>query len=488
MVGALIIAACGHDWDAFDPRGGDTGTGMAGPGGMGPGAGAAGGSSPGVGGGGQGGEGGTPATGEVLWGRALTDDADDTPPPAVAVDGSGNVFVAGTFEGELKLDGVVVLTSEGERDAYVLKLDPSGALLWGRRIGGAGEQRAYGVAVDSQGGAILTGTYRGELGFETMELDGSMDHDMFLVRMNAAGEFVCPWTVGGAGEQLGSAVAAHGNDAVVAGMFFNTIELGAGDLTSQGDRDLFVARLDAQCNEVWSRVAGSADADYAWSVAVSGAGRVFLGVDSPGVLNLGSGSPPAAGEDDAIVAAFGPDGAPLWTQRYGDADAQWAPRLSTDPSGNVIGAGSLWGRMSVGSTTLESAGGPDIYVFKLDPDGQPQWARRFGDAMDQHAFATATDATGAVLVVGGLSGEVDFGGGPLVSAGSRDLLVLKLDRDGNHVWSRHAGDANFQEGTSVAVDASGHVVVGGGFSGTMVLGQTLVSTSGADAFVARLAP
>ncbi|EYF06974.1 Hypothetical protein CAP_1233 [Chondromyces apiculatus DSM 436] len=421
---------------------------------------------------------------------ALTDDDVDTPAPAVAVDSAGNVFVAGTFRGELRGDGELLMTSLGERDAYVLKLGPTGGLLWTARLGGPGDQRIYGVAVDAAEGVFITGEYKGELAFGSEVLSSPETTNMFVARLDASGAPLCAREHGDAdGDQFGIDVAAVGNGAVVVGMYFGTIELGGTTYGNAGDRDTFIARFDAQCEVVWSHAYGSTGADFGWSVAATAGGRVALGMDSPGTLDLGGGELPGDDtDDDALLASLGPSGEYLWGKRLGDGDSQWAPRVSFDLAGNVLAAGSLWGQMDLGVDVLTSAGGPDVYVLKIDGAGTPLWGRRYGDGLEQHAFKTAVDASGAVLVTGGMQGTVDFGGGSRASAGNMDLFVLKLDGDGQHLWSLHAGDAAEQVGTGLAVAGSGAAVVSGYFSGTMDLGKQLVSTSGVDGFVARLAP
>jgi hypothetical protein len=102
----------------------------------------------------------------------------------------------------------------------------------------------------------------------------------------------------------------------------------------------------------------------------------------------------------------------------------------------------------------------------------------------------AVDANGDVVVTGVFFDTVDFGGGPLTSAGNGDIFVAKYSAsDGSHLWSRRFGGTSFEEGSGVAVDANGDVVVTGRFHGTVDFGGGPLTSAGiADIFLLRLRP
>jgi hypothetical protein len=101
----------------------------------------------------------------------------------------------------------------------------------------------------------------------------------------------------------------------------------------------------------------------------------------------------------------------------------------------------------------------------------------------------ATDSTGQVAVVGVFADSIDFGGGPVVSAGSYDVFVAKLDADGEHLWSQRFGDAIEQRGSDIAMDDDGNVVVTGNFYSTIDFGGGILTSAGwNDVFVVKLAP
>lgn len=196
----------------------------------------------------------------------------------------------------------------------------------------------------------------------------------------------------------------------------------------------------------------------------------------------------------------GGDGASIWTKPFGSV-------VATSETGDVVVSGTFTGSLALDGTVLTSAGGSDVFVARLDADGNVQRAVALGgsgdetvtslivdhagraivsgqglgtvalDASDATAFrvdyfgALATDAANDVLVAGALEGSVDFGGGALTSAGGKDVFVVKLDEAGDHQWSVRFGDVGAdQRAQAIASDFEGNVVIAGVFDGSLDFG------------------
>ena len=126
----------------------------------------------------------------------------------------------------------------------------------------------------------------------------------------------------------------------------------------------------------------------------------------------------------------------------------------------------------------------------MDSSQNPVFSRSFGDDSDQVGLSIAADTSGNLLLTGFFRGAVDFGDGPIASAGASDILLAKLDASGNPLWSKRFGDAaTDQAGKSVAFDKFGNALLAGNFYGTVDFGNgPLVSAGGNDIFVAKFTP
>jgi hypothetical protein len=254
---------------------------------------------------------------------------------------------------------------------------------------------------------------------------------------------------------------------------------------------------DEDCNGVsnehcaaWAKRFGNSASQHGFAVAVDAQDNVIFTGDMGGNANFGGGTLTSGGGLDIFVAKLDTDGNHLWSRRYGDAAAQTARAVAVDPSGNVIVAGGFEGELAIGAPALSltSAGLDDIFVIKLDPLGSPLWSKRFGSAADQNAYAVAVGADGSIVVTGEFAGTVDFGGGPLTSAELLDGFVVKLAADGSHLWSRRFGGPDNDVGFAVTTDAASDVYVTGRFAESFDLsGSPVADGGGTDGFIAKLA-
>ncbi|MBI4702896.1 MAG: SBBP repeat-containing protein [Deltaproteobacteria bacterium] len=274
------------------------------------------------------------------------------------------------------------------------------------------------------------------------------------------------------------------------GYFDGTVDFGGGPLASTGFADVFVAKLDSSGNHVWSRRFGNASkSQYGDAIAADGSGNVLVTGHFWGTVDFGGGPLTSAGELDTFVAKLDSSGGHLWSKRFGDATYQYGGAVAADGSGNALVTGNFSGTVDFGGGPLTSDDvTTDIFVAKLDSSGGHIWSKSFGDVNSQAAVAIATDAWGNALVTGTFNGTVDFGGGPLTCAwGGLDVFVAKLDSSGGHIWSKHFGDVSDQYGVDVATDGSGNALVLGEFRGTVDFGgEPLTSAGDFDIFLAKL--
>ncbi|MBU2009690.1 MAG: SBBP repeat-containing protein [Chloroflexi bacterium] len=217
--------------------------------------------------------------GAELWTRQFGSTATDRA-NVVAVDGSGNIIVAGYTYGTLPGQ-----TSAGLEDAFVRKFSPEGAELWTHQFGSTDSDRAFGVAADGSGNIFVAGYTWGTLPGQTHA--GSWD--AFVRKLSPAGAELWTHQFGTslADEAFGIAVDKTGN-AFVAGITEGTLP----GQTSAGAHDAFVRKLSPSGAELWTRQFGTSQSDPVTSVAVDGSGNIIVVGHTygafPGQTNAGS--------------------------------------------------------------------------------------------------------------------------------------------------------------------------------------------------------
>jgi hypothetical protein len=374
---------------------------------------------------------------------------------------------------------------------FVAAFDGWGAHLWHTFNGvlSASDSLVYptGFAVEPSGYSIIAGVLQGSAVFSvdngSVNLTSAGGQDIFLAKVDPGGHFTWIKQFGDSSDyqQPTSVAVDHSGNVWMTGIFRGSVNFGGNTLVSKGNIDAFVAKLDPNGSHLWSKSFGTPSSDAPHDIAVDKSDNLILLIGTAGPIDFGGGS--IAG--GLAIVKFDPSGGHLWSRSTPVAgNANYIVR--TDPMGNIVLGGDFTFTLDFGGGPMTTAGGQDIFVSKLDPTGKHLWSRQFGDAQDQAGWALAVDASGSIVITGGISGTASFGGGALTSAGHNDVFVAKLDSAGHHLWSRSYGNFDEQHGTSVIADAAGDVFVAGNFQGGIDFGGGLLTTSNTDGFLARM--
>jgi Beta-propeller repeat len=244
---------------------------------------------------------------------------------------------------------------------------------------------------------------------------------------------------------------------------------------------LFTKAQSSPQHMAWTRGIGGPSQDYGNSISVDNAGNVLttgsfsdsMDVDpGPGVYKLISN-----GGIDIYLQKQDKSGHLLWATSFGDITDDYDNAVTTDASGSVYVTGSFTGTIDAdpGPAVFNlTSQGTDIFIIKLDTDGNFLWGINVGGPDSDIPYAITTDAAGHVYVTGSFqSTNVDFDPGPsiylLSTEGQFEEFILKLDTDGNFLWAYQplSGNGDFSVGYSVSVDAAGNVYTTGAFNGTV---------------------
>lgn len=408
---------------------------------------------------------------------------------ALAVDAAGAAIVAGFYRGSVSFGGGP-LVSSGTNDVFIAKIDGDGKHLWSHRAGGTGDDRAWDAATDAAGNVVIAGFFSNTIDFGGGPLVSTGSWDIFVVKLDSAGHHLWSKRFGDSGQQEAHTVAvdAAGN-IVLGGMFWGAIDFGGGALTSAGGTDMFVAKLDAAGNHVWSKRFGDTRQQDTRAVAVDASGGVFVTGACAGSVDLGGGTLAAIGESDAFLLSLDASGAHQWSKRWGRGNSYTSgASMAVDVAGNVVMAGYQGGPTDLGTGALPSKGMLDVIVGKFSPTGAPIFTRSLGSASNDGVASVATDGSGNVLLTGYTEGAIDLGNGPIPHVGGRNTFIAKLGPSGAPLWGATYGTS--ATGAGIAADAMGNVLAAGYFTGSIEFGAVpLTSASfGDEVYLAKLSP
>ena len=414
--------------------------------------------------------------GEFMWAKSMGG-TNYTMGLSLAIDGFGNTYTTGNFSGITDFDpgpGVTNLTSQSQGDIFVSKMDRNGRFVWAKAMSGNSYSSGNGIALDRSGNVYITGHFMG-----TVDFDPGPDiynktsegiRDIFVSKLNSNGDFVWVKTMGGTSsdEGLGIVVDTSG-EIYTTGYFALTADFDPGpevyNLTSAGSYDAFVSKLDGNGNFIWAAKAGSTWADSGTDIAVDASGNVYT-----------TGSITPLGESEYIfVTKQDSSGDRTWAKIMGGTGYAAAYGIAVDPPGNVYTTGYFSETVDFdpggGVANISSLGPEDIFISKLDSNGEYVWAKNMGGTSSDYGNSIAIDNLGFVYITGGFEDTLYFFPESLIpnltSEGIRDIFVSKLDSDGSFVWAKAVGGTLDDGANDIAIGQLSSVHTTGWFKGTV---------------------
>jgi subtilisin-like proprotein convertase family protein len=434
---------------------------------------------------------------------------------AVTADAAGNIFETGNFEGTLDFDpgpGVYNLTSGGSCDVFVAKYSPSGALIWARRLGGANAEYGRGIVVAADGSVYTTGNFNGSADFDpgsgTYNLTSAGLSEIFVSKLDSAGNFVWARRQGGSGTDAGENIALASDGSIcITGTFQGTADFdpaasGTYNLTSVGNYDVFITKLDSAGNFVWACGTGGTNYDYATGIAVASDGSVYATGYYQDTVDFdpGTGSFPltSVGGRDFFVLKLNSTGSFVWAKSMGGTGSDTCLDIALGPDGGVYTTGYFSGTADFdpgpGTFNLSGTG---AFISKLDSQGNFVWARELGGTSSTTAEAIAVTADGYVYTTGYFYETADFDPGVgtfnLQSAGNSDIFISKLDSSGTFFGARSMGGTGSDIGYAIAITTGGSSVITGYFEVTADFDPSLgiynlTSAGSRDRVLAKILP
>lgn len=418
---------------------------------------------------------------------------------SVATDGNGFIYCAGATEGSLgEPNGGAPYT----RDAFIIKLDKDGNLIWATQLGAntkapggdnSGSERCESVAVDASGNVYCGGYTNGSLG--APNLGGE---DAFIVKLNSSGELQWLKQFGTSEDDFCKSIKVDNSGNIYCGG--ETY----GDLAEPngGNEDIFLIKLDTNGNSLWMRQFGditkfgdTSGSDLCYSIDLDSQGNVYCAGETDGDFAE------TADGWDALVLKVSKDGVPVWATHFGTttkgpngdtSDAQTLTGIDVTTSGEVVVTG-----YAQNSFADDFGGLRDILVMKLDANGSLIWATQIGNnnilaggdvSGWEDPRAVVTDANGNIYVTGDTDGSLAEANG-----GKEDIFLLKLSPSGEVLWLKQFGaQTTLPGGTNndknyafdMTIDRDGSLVI---------VGEAQDSFAGefggvGDAFVLKLNP
>jgi uncharacterized delta-60 repeat protein len=330
--------------------------------------------------------------GTLAWAKRAGGIDDDYPNGITALP-DGSLVICGVFRESASFGqgepNEVVLTSEGLGDIFIARYNADGTLAWAKRAGGIDFDSARSVTTIIDNSIIMTGGFHESATFGQSEpnetvLTSAGDYDIFIVRYNPNGTLSWAKRAGGIDVEMACSITSQSDDSIVLTGYFNGSAIfGQGDvnetnLTSAGDRDIFIAKYNPDGTIVWATRAGGTDEEISYSITTLTDNSTILTGYFKEISVFGQGEInesllESTGERDLFIARYNPDGTLEWAKRAGGIYGVEGGSISviSDNStvvcgifGEVYGGSATFGPGESNETILTSYGGTDIFIAR----------------------------------------------------------------------------------------------------------------------------
>jgi hypothetical protein len=398
--------------------------------------------------------GSTRADGQSTWDQGKS----------IAVDGSGNVVVIGWFAGTADFNpgsGTANLIDGG---SFVARYSSTGSYLWAFQLG----VTANDLALDGSGDIVVTGSFSGTVDFNpgtghanltsTESSRRVYSDDIFVARYSSSGSYLWAFKAGATSGEGTQSVAVDGSgNVIVTGWFNGTVDFnpgsGTNNLTSVGGSDAFVAKYSSTGAYSWAFRVGSTLGDQGMAIAVDGSGNVVVTGEFRGTVDFDPGTGTAALTSagtvaNYFIARYSSTGGYLWAfSPIASGGPTYANTVAIDGSGDIYLTGGF--NSSFGANDFDPGTGTVSFtgiagfVAKYTPSGSYVWAFAIMDTTFGRAIAV--DGSGDIYITGDLNGTADFDPSDatanLTSAGSNDIFIAKYSQPTmpKRTMSEHSG-------------------------------------------------
>lgn len=369
---------------------------------------------------------------------------------SITTTSDGGVAITGyTKSNDLDFQGM----NKGGEDIFVIKLDKGGNVLWKKLIGGKdnnggeGPERGQSITNTSDGGVVITGVTNSRNGdfYEMNPVWG----DVFVIKLDKDGNVLWRRTFGGTGSEEGHFISTTPDGGIlITGETYSNDGSFWNEESYLKDKDIFVIKLDKDGKSEWNKIFGGTSEDIGESLTTTSDGGILITgmtYSNDGDFKWMNKGKMDRMNTDIFVIRLDKNGNVLWKKTFGGSERESGQSITTTSDGRILITG--WTDSYDGDFEGKKKYSRDIFVINLDKSGSILWKNVGLGCHDSRSITTTSN--GSVLITGG---ESDSGS---------DIFVIKLDKDGKVLWKKVFGGKGKDGGYSITTSLDGSILITG---------------------------
>jgi gliding motility-associated-like protein len=362
------------------------------------------------------------ATGNILWlkqfGGNFADKAVD-----IAIGSDQNIAITGHFFGTVTFGAFTLTSTNNTKDIFLLKLDPSGNVLWARKEGGNLSDESYKLTIDNQNNILLTGSFQGNATIGNSTFSSVIDPttnqpsaDLFIAKYTSSGTPIWALQGGALYDDRGMSVATDAADNVFfTGQFSDNLQFASNTYSNNGFNVGFVCKLNPS-GQVQFLNLFKAGLVAPYDLEINSNNEAVIVGDFIGNMNYydASGAHPIQNPYDKqlFLVKIASNGNFIWQNTLGSNNELSARSIAIDPANNIYTTGYFKCDLSQLQDTVNhlfsSVGYKDPYLIKWSDAGTRNYVKHFGSKLDDEGRGVAVNQTDTPIICGSYTQDLNF--------------------------------------------------------------------------------
>jgi len=428
---------------------------------------------------------------------------------SVTNDNNGNIIITGIYSDTFDIDpgiGIVQLLPKGLNDAFIAKFDSSGQFIWGKGISGYQIEFISSVKTDSLNNIILCGYFESTVDFDPgpnlFELTSIGNQDAFLLKLNSDGNFIWAKQFGGKSKDEANALIIGENGIIyVTGSFVDTVYNYISNKLvtniSNGSYDVFLTKYNSNGKLIWAKSFGGKYEDIGNGISVDSKGFIFFigsftsKVDFDPGIHLDEHAC-SLGGPNTFISKFDSQGNYQKVITIGSLGLDHGYSVAIDQNDNMIICGTSSGEMEMVIDSVKSNYmGNGVLLIKFDSLSHLVWLKSFGKSMYNSGNSVVCDINNDIYIIGLFEDSINLDQKNFYSEGGSDVFIAKISAQGDVVWANSFGGKESDEGWSIAAIRPDNIVATGLFYDVGYINndknESLKSNGNFDAFYFQMA-
>ncbi len=447
-----------------------------------------------------------------LWAHGYGSDGINEAASYIERDVNGNLIVSGWFEGANIQFGPFTLinSNPGTKDLFLIKLDGNGNLTWAKSAGSIGNDIGGRLCTDANGNIYFTGSFSGySINFDSISINSPTstlyNSDVFFVKYDTDGNALWAKNYGGDIELDGGvkpAIDISGNIYLTGNFYSPSLAFDTTIIYNNGisKSDFFIAKFDSLGNVIWAKNEGGIENDRCTDFYIDVNGNLILvGQFNSPTLLLGNDTLSNSTNllyGDLFVVKYDNSGNVIWAKSAGGNQDDLISSVEADSNGNIYFTGGFSSDSIIfGSYNLNNAGYRDVFIAKMNANGNVLWAVKIGDSNSDSSNDIFIDSNGKLFITGNYSSaSLEIGNYTLTNQSLfsfSDIFIAEYDSLGNSNWATNIGGSHIDLIGNICSDSNGAKYIIGTFTSASIyfgpINLSMISTSGLynDLFIAK---